>query len=146
MSPERPDTPLEQEPGDLQPRAVLLGVAGVIAMILIVALVASTLARVEEHGDSRPPHSARRLSSDPVEDIAAFEREKRSQLNSYGWVNREHSAARIPIGRAMHILAARGRASATGQRQSAVAAQDRPAAATRGQGSAAATPSAPEAR
>ena len=45
------------------------------------------------------------LQPDPAHDIAAFRAQKRQWLGTYGWVDREHGIARIPIERAMALLA-----------------------------------------
>lgn len=55
-----------------------------------------------------------RLQVDPARDIGAFTAQKRRLIESYGWVDRERGIARIPVERAMAILAsgsdaARGR-------------------------------------
>ncbi|MFL6601707.1 MAG: hypothetical protein ACJ8R9_10270 [Steroidobacteraceae bacterium] len=101
----------KQEPGELRVRAVLWVVAGVIVMLLLVALIAGGLARLETPSTRVPSAAARRdatrLSSNPGDDIDAFEREKRLQLNSYGWVDRPHGIARVPIDRAMQRLSTR---------------------------------------
>jgi hypothetical protein len=47
------------------------------------------------------------LQPTPAQDIASFSEEKRRLLSSYGWDDREHGFARIPIERAMTLLAAR---------------------------------------
>ena len=89
-------------------RAVLWGAAAVVAMVLLVAFVAFELSRVE--GPSNRMTSdvqevrSPRLRSNPVDEIRAFEHEKRARLNSYGWVDREQGVAHVPIERAMQML------------------------------------------
>src|SRR5581483_4658494 len=106
-SPERP----KHEGSDLRPGVVLLAASGVIAMVLVVALIATLLARSFHPlppGASTlqsPPSPAVPLRSDPVEEQAAFQREKRSRLESYGWVDARHQSAHVPIERAMEMLA-----------------------------------------
>ena len=46
------------------------------------------------------------LQPAPAQDIASFAEEKRRLLSSYGWDDREHEFARIPIDRAMALLSA----------------------------------------
>ncbi len=53
-----------------------------------------------------PP--APRLQPNPRIDLRALRAEEEKQLHSYGWVDREHGVVRIPIERAMEILAQRG--------------------------------------
>jgi hypothetical protein len=109
-SPERP----QHERSDLRPRIVLLVAGGVIAMVLVVALIATVLTRSSRPlppGPSAlrfPPAPAAPLRSDPVEEQAAFQREKRLQLESYGWVDARHQTAHVPVERAMQMLATRG--------------------------------------
>ena len=66
-------------------------------------------------GDRPPPRIEGdvRLQRQPARDIAAFAAEKRRLIESYGWVDRERGIARIPIERAMAILAAKSGASKT---------------------------------
>jgi hypothetical protein len=45
------------------------------------------------------------LQPDPEQDIRQFRTEKQRLLEAYGWVDREHGIARIPIERAMQLLA-----------------------------------------
>jgi hypothetical protein len=49
-----------------------------------------------------------RLQTDPAADLAAYVRKERHLLDSYGWVDREHGIARVPIEIAMQQLARRG--------------------------------------
>jgi hypothetical protein len=55
----------------------------------------------------RPPAPAARVELQPTpgRDIIAFRADKERALESYGWVDREHGVARIPIERAMALLA-----------------------------------------
>lgn len=54
----------------------------------------------------RPPEP--RLQDDPARDRAAFDRRQRN-LDHWGWVDREHGIARIPVARAMELMVAHGR-------------------------------------
>jgi hypothetical protein len=99
----------QQEHRDLNVRGVALGALGVIATVLLVAAVAYFLTGVS--GPARPGPTAtsierpQRLPSDPFEQRAAFEREKRARLNSYGWIDRERGFVHVPIERAMQMQA-----------------------------------------
>ena len=53
-----------------------------------------------------PP--APRLQENPRIDLRAIRAEENKQLDSYGWIDREHGVVRIPVARAMDILAQRG--------------------------------------
>jgi hypothetical protein len=49
-----------------------------------------------------------RLEETPVEDLRKFREAEERQLNGYGWIDRENGVVRIPIARAMDLLAQRG--------------------------------------
>lgn len=57
-------------------------------------------------GGKQPP--APRLEETPVEDLRKFREAEDGKLNSYGWVDRTNGVVRIPIARAMELLAQRG--------------------------------------
>jgi hypothetical protein len=110
----KPDTVAKEqpkhEPSDLNARAVLMGVAAVIAMLLLAAGVAAELARHTRAATNTPEASREGtpslLTSNPSDARAAFEREKLLRLNSYGWVDQKENVAHIPIESAMHLLSA----------------------------------------
>jgi hypothetical protein len=60
--------------------------------------------------DIRPPTAfpAPRLQSDPAGELEAFQAAQRQALDGYGWVDQGQGLVRIPIERAMALLAARG--------------------------------------
>jgi hypothetical protein len=64
---------------------------------------ASPLAK--EYGPVEPP--APRLQIDPKADIAKLRDTEQKVLESYGWVDRAQGTVRIPIDRAMTLLAER---------------------------------------
>ncbi len=105
----------QQEPSDLSPRAVLVGAAGVVAVVLLVALLARALTSVPAStgpaGATTSVVRGPRLSSNPEEDISTYERHKHSQLETYGWVDQGHAFARIPIEQAMQKLVTQGSSS-----------------------------------
>jgi len=49
-----------------------------------------------------------RLQANPERELAAYRAEQAAQATSYGWVDREAGVARIPIERAIDLLAERG--------------------------------------
>jgi hypothetical protein len=60
---------------------------------------------------SAPPvlaSDAPRLTITPREDLRRFERGEAEFSQSYGWTDRSRGAVRIPINRAMQLLAQRG--------------------------------------
>jgi len=100
---------------------VWAGVGALIAMALIFALVRWTYVSYLEHeatqsppanpltgsyGRQQPPEP--RLQTSPVKDLSALHAAEDALLNSYGWVDRNAGIVRIPIGRAMELLAQRG--------------------------------------
>lgn len=54
--------------------------------------------------DFPPP----RLQSDPAGELQAFRAAQQRELDGYAWVDREQALVRIPVERAMALLAARG--------------------------------------
>jgi hypothetical protein len=54
---------------------------------------------------SRPVPPPPRLQPDPAADLAAVRSLQRSRLDGYRWVDRAHTVARIPITRAMELVA-----------------------------------------
>jgi hypothetical protein len=49
-----------------------------------------------------------RLQTNPTTDLEKFRIEEEAKLNSYGWIDRQHAVARIPIERAIDLIAQRG--------------------------------------
>jgi hypothetical protein len=52
-----------------------------------------------------------RLQSDPAADLRAFQASQSAQLQGYAWVDRDRGLVRVPIDRAMEMIAARGSAA-----------------------------------
>jgi len=61
---------------------------------------------VDRHLAITPPEP--RLQTAPAADLAAYLARERKLLDAYGWVDREHGVARIPIEEAMRRLAQQG--------------------------------------
>jgi hypothetical protein len=59
---------------------------------------------------SAPPRQppAPHLEEKPWEELEALRAKEEQTLSTYGWVNRETNAVRIPVERAMQIIAQRG--------------------------------------
>lgn len=105
---ERTDAPGEYSPQAIAVRPIAAVAAGIVAVIGI-ALVA---ARFVAGGIAEPavtPGPVRTaeppLQPHPARDLAAYRAEKERQLESYGWVDRDHGIAHIPIERAMALYA-----------------------------------------
>jgi hypothetical protein len=58
-------------------------------------------------GPQRPPEP--RLQADPTADLAALRASEEARLHGYAWVDRAAGRVRIPIERAMALLAEDGR-------------------------------------
>ncbi|MBB2203851.1 hypothetical protein HLH27_02305 [Gluconacetobacter takamatsuzukensis] len=55
-----------------------------------------------------PPMAAPALQSDPPADMAAFRAADMARLNGFGWVDRAHGVAHVPVGQAMRQVAREG--------------------------------------
>ena len=49
-----------------------------------------------------------RLQEDPALDLAVFRKREEERLSTYGWIDRPNGVVRIPIERAMEIIAREG--------------------------------------
>ena len=106
------------ERSDVEVRWVLwLGVAFVVVVAVSAALLGGLLGLFEaarapapvsplERVDLVPP--APRLEARPLETLEQVRRRENEILHGYGWVDHDAGIARIPIDRAMAILAERG--------------------------------------
>jgi hypothetical protein len=93
-----------------------LGVMLCLALVLLGALVwafmaglaagqtsVASTAAVQRATDAPAPQ----LQTDPAGDLAKKRAAEDSVLNSYGWIDRQQGTVRIPIDRAMDLLATR---------------------------------------
>jgi len=70
----------------------------------------------EARGRRLPPEP--RLQTDPVQDLQDLQASQAAQLSTYGWVDSTRGVVRLPIDRAMDLIAQRGlphRAAGEGQ-------------------------------
>ena len=58
--------------------------------------------------ETRPPPPGPRLQVNPTQELKELQAAEEAVLNSYAWVDREGGRVRIPIDRAMELLAERG--------------------------------------
>jgi hypothetical protein len=120
------------ETRDLTPRAIatfLVVLAVTIVGVLVVSMwiydySASRLAQTEAPPSplakpAAPPEP--RLQVAAPKDMQEFRAAEDAALKSYGWVDRAAGAVRIPIDRAMQLLAERGLPAAGGRSQAAKA-------------------------
>jgi len=107
------------EPGDIAPARVVGATLGVLALIVFTMVAMwfllgglerrQTAARPPPHaladtqGERLPP--APRLQEDPLADLAALRAREARQLDGYAWVDRAAGRVRIPIARAMELVA-----------------------------------------
>lgn len=104
------------ETTDIRVRAVLVGAAILVAVLVVAHLILSEMfetlteqpALVEPVPfplEERPPGP--RLQSHPIQDLQALQQAEEAILGSYGWIDREAGIVRIPIERAMELLVER---------------------------------------
>ena len=111
---------LGYEPTDISARGLAL-VAGIfIGTVVVSAAILGGLLGLfnDEIREGRPPPSPLgrvdlippepRLQVEPVEELAEVLASQFERLDGYAWIDREAGLARIPIERAMAILAERG--------------------------------------
>src|SRR5207248_5797139 len=103
---------LVPEPPNVATGIVIVATAGFLAFValsmagLFVYLRSAApglLTRAVEHHFPEPT-----LQKNPQEDLKRYEREQRTALSTYGWVDRSKGLARIPIEEAMRLIAAKG--------------------------------------
>lgn len=96
---------------------VALGIVGVLVSVLIYVLLARLTAKDLEQSDAASPLAASygrkappepRLQVAPRDDLHRLHEREDALLHGYAWVDRQADVARIPIDRAIEILAARG--------------------------------------
>jgi hypothetical protein len=94
----------------VDPRALLLTAAWSGAILLAMLAVVYLLWRLLVPPALTVPTSmvppAPRLLSDPARERDVVERAQTDRLESWGWVDRAHGIARIPVRRAMQLVAA----------------------------------------
>jgi hypothetical protein len=113
---QRPTAKPDYETSDVSPRLVLWVAFGLFAGMGLSILVVFGILRwiAPQASFSTATFSARqeqggpRLEVSPSADRAALQREAQARLQGYGRIDKGAQTARIPIDRAMAILAARG--------------------------------------
>ena len=111
------------EVADVSGRRIVWTAAGLATMLVVVALAAWAVLSVLRSGSAQDASSLRaaaarmpspRLQTAPSRDLDALREEKRALLSDYRWLDRDAGVVRIPIERAMELLAERGGAQARG--------------------------------
>lgn len=116
--PEQQHEAQQHEPQEPSPRGLLA--AGIVLAAAIVIAVGVSLGLVGLFGGfgrplaraEHPPMPQPHLQPHPLAERARYDARQRAKLNSYQWVDRRRGLVRIPIERAMQILAERGRPAA----------------------------------
>jgi hypothetical protein len=118
-APESGGEPVDSE---LDFRGILVFVGGLVAVTLVVmglmwgiaVLFKGSLARKDpappalaEAREARVPPGPN-LQPNPAAELAAFRAAEEAELASWAWVDKEKSVARVPVERALEIVAARG--------------------------------------
>ena len=105
---------------DVNARAVAIFALGLVvcAIVIHLSLVALFALFHRQHPSPNPPSREvvrprilapePRLQTNPAADIDAFRATEEKLLNSYGWVDKQHTVARIPIERALELIVQRG--------------------------------------
>ena len=117
-SPDRPHS-AGHETTDASPFYIGLFALGLVLMIaFVLPLLGWTFWRLEAAaqradpresplaGDQTPP--APRLEEQPGDELANLRRAEHRRLSSYGWIDRQQRMVRVPVERAIEILAERG--------------------------------------
>jgi len=122
MSDERHDAPHEVYDTEIDVKTILTFTGGLVAVTAVVLLVmwwmSVTFKQQEEASDRAPSPLAEarldpippgpRLQPSPPRDMDELRAKDRETLTTYGWVDRAGGVARIPVDRAIDILAERG--------------------------------------
>jgi len=115
--------PYDQKIGPIVRFTVVL--AAVTVLVLLLMKVASGILEREASRGSRPVHPLAetetvelppepRLQESPALDLLRFRAREEERLSTYGWVDRPNGVVRIPIERAMEIVAREGLPSREG--------------------------------
>jgi len=104
-------------PEDLQWSAIGVGALSIAAAIAFALIAAYLVTHLEvegpppwtgaQPGAPPPVQGSAILQANPAQDIRAFNAQKRALLDGYAWLDTSHTVARIPIERAMALLAER---------------------------------------
>jgi hypothetical protein len=102
------------EPDVPSVRALAIGGGAILAMVVVAVIVALLIVngltpRLSPPQRPATPAPPPALQPAPARDFPAFHRDKEKLLNEYAWVDRAHGVVRIPIERAMALLAQPGR-------------------------------------
>ncbi|HVO23505.1 MAG TPA: hypothetical protein VMW56_07735 [Candidatus Margulisiibacteriota bacterium] len=110
------------EERDVSFAPLVRGLMGLIALVIVSAVLMRVLfgylagheaaisprpnPLAQSFGRQVPPEP--RLQPDPLQDLQTMRAQEDALLNSYGWVDRKAGVVRIPVQRALELLAQRG--------------------------------------
>ncbi|MBV9008017.1 MAG: hypothetical protein JO354_02465 [Verrucomicrobia bacterium] len=115
-----PEQAATYERRDVSVRVVTWFAIGLIVCAIIMHLVVAGLYKLFEHQHPSPDAPSRiafhaqnrapapQLETTPQTDLAKYESAENAKLNSYGWIDKQAGVIRIPIERAMDLIAQRG--------------------------------------
>lgn len=114
MTDDRADAEIRLEPPEVATRTVLF--TALALLVFVGGSIAGGRAYYvwEIKGPLNVPPQAfekPRLQIDDAADLAKFEKQQRAELNGYSWVDRDRGIIRIPVDRAMALVAAKGTAA-----------------------------------
>lgn len=111
---------LGHETRDINVRVVTWFAIGLVVSAVVIHLAIAGLFALfaKQHPSPDPPSRIvleprvlapePRLQANPVPEMERFRASEEAKLNRYGWVDKERGIARIPIARAMDLIAQRG--------------------------------------
>ena len=117
---QRNDLPIGYELSDLKPGYIALFGIGVVIAVGLAVVITSLFVHYRELQHARQetpvPRLAReresmpepRLQIDAPNELRQMRSAEEAALNSYGWVDKEAGVVKIPVDRAMEILAKKG--------------------------------------
>lgn len=82
------------------PASAVVGILGAILLFVIIVGLQALFYRMEES------ELERKVYDQPYQELQQLDADQLELLNSYGWVNEAEGVVRIPIERAMDVIAA----------------------------------------
>jgi len=105
-----PDVDFER--ADADPKLIMSIGGGIAVFVALVPLsIPVFFPQARQLVEAKPPaisDAAPRLAVHPRDDLARFRGAEEDVLHGYAWIDRDHGVVRIPIERAMEILAKQG--------------------------------------
>lgn len=108
------------ETRDISVRVVAWSAFGLMVLTALIYFAVAGLFQAFEHSHPSPDAASRialhprmrapapRLQTNDAADLAKFRAAEEAQLHSYGWIDKSAGVVRIPIKRAMDLVAERG--------------------------------------